>query len=254
MGLYIYNSEEIKKIRDACVITANILDDIGYLIEDGITLGEIDAEVRNLCRRYGAIPAFLGYKGFPAAICTAVNSEVIHGIPGRKRRLKAGDIVGLDFGVSYKGFFGDSARTFPVGNISSSAEKLLLATKESLYKGIEAAKEGNRISDISHAVEKHVAIYGFSPVREFVGHGIGRSLHEEPSIPNFGDPGRGVRIRNGMVFAIEPMINEGSPEVRVLEDGWTAVTKDGTLSAHYEHTVAIIEGKAEILTAGKDFR
>lgn len=254
MGLYIYNSDEIKKIRDACVITANILDEIGHLIDDGTALGDLDAQVRILCRQLGAKPAFLGYSGFPATICASVNSEVIHGIPDRKKRLRAGDIIGIDFGVLYRGFYGDSARTFPVGSISSEAQTLLEVTRESLYKGIEAAKEGNRISDISHAVETHVLKYGFSAVRDFVGHGIGRSLHEEPSVPNFGAPGKGPRIRNGMVFAIEPMINQGGPEVSVLEDGWTAVTKDGKLSAHFEHTVAIIDGKAEVLTAGKDFR
>lgn len=254
MGVYLYNSDEIKKIRDACVITANILDEIGYLIEDGIALGEIDSQARLLCRRYDSKPAFLGYNSFPAAICTAVNDEVIHGIPDRKRKLKSGDIIGLDFGVCFQGYFGDSARTFPVGQISPEAELLLKATRESLYKGIEAAKEGNRVSDISHAVESHVLKYGFVPVREFVGHGVGRGLHEDPPIPNFGEPGSGPRIREGMVFAIEPMINEGGPGVTVLEDGWTVVTDDGSLSAHFEHTVAIIGGKAEILTAGKDFR
>ena len=254
MGLYIYNSDEIKKIRDACVITANILDEIGHLIDDGTALGDVDAQVRILCRQFDAKPAFLGYNGFPATICASVNSEVIHGIPDRKKRLRAGDIIGIDFGVLYQGYYGDSARTFPVGSISQEAETLLKVTRESLYKGIEAAKEGNRISDISHAVESHVSKYGFSAVRDFVGHGIGRSLHEEPSIPNFGAPGKGPRIRNGMVFAIEPMINQGGPEVSVLEDGWTAVTDDGKLSAHFEHTVAIIDGKAEVLTAGKDFR
>jgi methionyl aminopeptidase len=210
--------------------------------------------VRVLCHRSDAKPAFLGYKGFPAAICASVNSEVIHGIPARKRRLHAGDIVSIDFGVSFQGYFGDSARTFPVGAISPEAQTLLDVTRDSLYKGIDAAKEGNRISDISHAVESHVLKYGFSPVREFVGHGIGRSLHEEPSVPNFGQPGKGPRIRNGMVFAIEPMINAGGPEVSVLEDGWTTVTDDGCISAHFEHSIAIIDGKAEILTAGKDFR
>ena len=254
MGVYLYNSDEIKKIRDACVITANILDEIGYLIEDGIALGDIDSQARLLCRRYDCKPAFLGYDGYPAAICTAVNEEVIHGIPDQKRKLKSGDIIGLDFGVCFQGYFGDSARTFPVGQITPEAELLLKATRESLYKGIEAAKEGNRVSDISHAVESHVSKYGFVPVREFVGHGVGKSLHEDPPIPNFGEPGRGPRIREGMVFAIEPMINEGGPGVTVLEDGWTVVTDDGSLSAHFEHTVAIIDGVAQILTTGKDFR
>jgi methionyl aminopeptidase len=254
VSIYIYNREEIKKIREACAITANILDEIRDLIEDGNSLGKIDSQVRELCRKSKAVPAFLGYKGFPSSICVSVNSEVIHGIPDKKRKLKSGDIVGLDFGVQYNGFFGDSARTYPVGQISESTRVLVDQTKAALYKGIEAAVEGNRISDISHAVESHVRQFGFSPVHEFVGHGIGRALHEEPAIPNFGEPGKGPRIREGMVFAIEPMINAGSHRVRVLDDGWTAVTEDGSLSAHFEHTVAIIDGRAEILTAARDFK
>jgi methionyl aminopeptidase len=254
VGIYIYNSDEMKKIGDACAITANILDEIGDLIEDGISLGEIDAKVRELCKKSSSSPAFLGYRGFPAAICCAVNSEVIHGIPDKKKILKSGDIVGLDFGILYDGFYGDSARTFPVGKVSKEAEILINETKVALYKGIEAAVEGNRVSDISHAVESHVRAFGFSPVREFVGHGIGRMLHEEPAIPNYGEPGKGARIRNGMVFAIEPMINAGTHRVNVLDDGWTAVTEDGSLSAHFEHTVAIVNGRAVILTAGKFFK
>lgn len=253
MGVYLYNNDEIKKITDACVITANILDDIGYLIEDGTTLASIDVKVRELCKKHKAVPAFLGYKGYPSAVCTAVNDEVIHGIPGKNRFLCNGDIVGVDVGVLYKGFFGDSARTYSVGNISDAARLLIDVTRESLYKGIAAAIDGNRISDISHAVESHVKRFGFSPVHEFVGHGIGMHLHEEPPIPNFGDPGKGMRIRNGMVFAIEPMINMGSSAVKILDDGWTAKTVDGSLSAHFEHTVAIINDRAVILTAGKDF-
>ncbi|MGL4368926.1 MAG: type I methionyl aminopeptidase [Spirochaetota bacterium] len=249
MGIYLYNSEEIKKIRDACVITANILDEIGRLIENGIALSEIDSQTRQLCCRYNAKAAFLGYKGYPAAICTAINNEVIHGIPDKRRKLCNGDIVGLDFGVLYNGFYGDSAKTFAVGNISAEASRLLRVTEESLLMGIDAAVEGNRISDISYTVETHVRKAGFEPVRDFVGHGVGRSLHEEPPIPNFGEPGRGPRIRNGMVFAIEPMINAGGSAVKICEDGWTAVTEDGSLSAHFEHTVAIVDGKAEILTA-----
>jgi methionyl aminopeptidase len=253
VGVYTYNNAEIKKIGQACAITANILDEIGYLIEDGIALGEIDEKARFFCKKFKCRPAFLGYRGFPAAICTAVNSEVIHGIPDKRKKLKSGDIIGLDFGVFYNGFYGDSARTYPVGDIISTAESLLSETKAALYKGIESAKTGNRVSDISFAIESHVGKFGFSPVREFVGHGIGRNLHEEPAIPNFGEPGKGDRLREGMVFAIEPMINAGSPRVRVLDDGWTAVTEDGSLSAHFEHTVAIVEGKAVILTAGKNF-
>jgi methionyl aminopeptidase len=254
VGIYIYNRDEIKKISEACAITANILDEIRDLIEDGSSLGDIDSKVRDLCRKNKAVPAFLGYKGFPSSICVSVNSEVIHGIPDKKRKLKSGDIVGLDFGVQYKGFFGDSARTYPVGLISEPARVLVEQTKAALYKGIDEAIVNNRISDISHAVESHVRRYGFSPVHEFVGHGIGRALHEEPAIPNFGEPGKGPRIHEGMVLAIEPMINAGSHRIKVLEDGWTAVTDDGSLSAHFEHTVAIIDGRAEILTAARDFK
>jgi methionyl aminopeptidase len=254
VGIYLYSNDEIKKIRDACLITAFILDEIAYIIEDGVGLFDIDQKARELCKREKVVPAFLGYKGFPAAVCTAVNDEIIHGIPDKRRKLQNGDIVGIDIGVLCNGFFGDSARTFPVGAVSEIAKQLLDVTRESLYRGIAQANEGNRVSDISHAVESHVKEYGFSPVEEFVGHGVGRSLHEEPAIPNFGDPGRGQRLRSGMVFAIEPMINAGTHNVRILEDGWTAVTADGCLSAHFEHTVAIVDGRAEVLTKGTDFK
>ncbi len=252
MSIYLYNSEEIKKIADACALTAKILDEIGELIEDGIVLAEIDAKVRQSCHKFKGKPAFLGYNGFPSAVCTAVNDEVIHGIPGKDRILRNGDIVGVDVGVLYKGFFGDSARTYSVGNVGDAARSLMNVTRESLDKGIAAAVEGNRVSDISHAIEAHVVKHGYSPVHQFVGHGIGKQLHEEPAIPNFGDPGKGARIRNGMVFAIEPMINMGSSEVKVLDDGWTVKTVDGSLSAHYEHTIAIVNGAAVVLTTARD--
>jgi methionyl aminopeptidase len=254
VGIYLYSNDEIKKIRDACLITAFILDEIAYIIEDGVGLYDIDQKVRELCKKEKVSPAFLGYRGFPAAVCTAVNDEVIHGIPDKRRKLKGGDIVGIDIGVLCNGYFGDSARTFPVGDVSDTAIKLLDVTRESLYRGIESAREGNRVSDISHTIESYVNEFGFSPVHAFVGHGIGRSLHEEPAIPNFGDPGKGQRLRDGMVFAIEPMINAGTHNVRILDDGWTAVTADGSLSAHFEHTVAIIDGCAEVLTKGTDFK
>jgi len=181
-------------------------------------------------------------------LCTSINEVVVHGIPSKKVKLKKGDILGVDVGVYFNGFYGDSAKTFKVGTVTPEVDLLLNVTKESLMKGIEKSVEGNRISDISNAVETHVNKYGFSPVKEFVGHGIGKNLHEEPSIPNFGEPGKGARITNGMVFAIEPMINAGTYRVKVLEDGWTVVTEDAKLSAHFEHTVAIIDGKAKILT------
>lgn len=252
MGVYLYNNDEIKKISEACQITANILDDLEHILKVGITTSEVDNEARKLCKKAGVIPAFLNYQGYPGAVCISVNDEVIHGIPGAYK-LKAGDIVGLDFGVIKDGYYGDSARTYPVGKIEDSKKQLLDVTKASLYKGIEKAVAGNRISDISNAVETYVKEFGYQTVRSFAGHGIGKSLHEEPSVPNYGKPGKGPRIKNGMVFAIEPMVNIGTHKVEVLDDDWTVVTADGELSAHFEHTVAIIDGKAEILTKGKMF-
>lgn len=252
MSIYLYNSNEIEKIANACKITANILDDIEGIINEGITTREIDLFARKRCDELDVIPAFLNYQGFPGAVCISVNDEVIHGIPG-SYKLRSGDIVGLDFGVKAGGYYGDSARTVSVGNVSQSAKLLMDATKASLYKGIENAVAGNRISDISHAVERYVKDMGYGVVRSFSGHGIGKSLHEEPSVPNYGKPNKGPRIKNGMVFAIEPMINIGSHKVEVLDDDWTVVTADGELSAHFEHTVAIINDKAEILTKGKTF-
>ncbi|MFW6365029.1 MAG: type I methionyl aminopeptidase [Spirochaetota bacterium] len=254
MGIFIYKNEQLKKIERSCSITANILDELEAIIVEGISTFEIDLHARKLLKENNVQGAFLGYGGFPAAVCTSVNDEVIHGIPSRKTVLKSGDIVGLDFGVICDGFFGDSARTIVVGDIDSSVEMLLRVTKESLYRAIAAAKVGNRISDISHSVESYVQQYGFSTVKEFSGHGIGRSLHEEPSIPNYGKPNRGPRIANGMVFAIEPMINQGTDQVDILDDDWTVVTRDGKYSAHFEHTVAIVDGEARILTKGKKFR
>ncbi|HDP79828.1 MAG TPA: type I methionyl aminopeptidase, partial [Spirochaetes bacterium] len=236
-----------------CLYTAGVLDAIEEIITEGISTYDIDALARENIRRSGGKPAFLGYKGFPAAVCTSINEVVVHGIPDKKAKLKKGDIVGVDIGVQYEGFFGDSARTYAVGPVNGDVERLLEVTKESLYRGIEQCVEGKRISDISSAVERHVKQYGFSPVKEFVGHGIGLNLHEEPSIPNFGAPGKGPRIRNGMVFAIEPMINFGTYRVEVLGDEWTVVTQDRSLSAHFEHTVAIVDGKAKILTRGNHF-
>jgi methionyl aminopeptidase len=254
MGITIYNRREIKKIQEACEITANILDDIEELIEVGTTTCDINIRAEELVEKYGVRAAFKGYGGFPASVCISINDEVVHGIPVKDRILQHGDIVSLDFGVICDGYYGDSARTYPVGECSEKHNLLMKVTRDSLYKGIDAAKAGNRVSDISHAVEKHVKAFGFSAVRDYVGHGIGRQLHEEPQIPNFGKPGKGHRLQDGMVFAIEPMINEGVHEVRVLEDEWTVVTADGGFSAHFEHTVAIIDGKAEILTKGKNFK
>ncbi len=217
-------------------------------MEEGISTFELDSIAQNIIEESGGKPAFLGYRGYPAALCTSINEVVVHGIPDKKTKLKKGDVIGVDVGVFLDGYYGDAAFTYTVGQISEDAHRLLEVTRESLNEGIKVCNVGNRISDISHAIESYVTCFGFSPVREFVGHGIGKNLHEEPSIPNYGQPGRGQRIINGMVFAIEPMINAGSYMVEVQNDGWTVLTKDRKLSAHYEHTVAVIDGKANILT------
>lgn len=248
MAIFIYSEEEIKRVEDACRITAAVLDEIGKYVAEGISTYELDRIARDLIKKFKAIPAFLGYKGYPAAICTSVNEVVVHGIPNKGQILKKGNIVGIDIGVQYKGYFGDMAKTFVVGKISNNVKKLLEVTREALERGILQCKDGNHLTDISHAVESHVVQYGFQPVHEFVGHGIGRNLHEEPSIPNFGKPGKGPVIKTGMIFAIEPMINEGTYQVEILQDGWTAVTKDRKFSAHFEHTVAVVNGNPKILT------
>ena len=253
MGIYTYSIDEIGVIEEACKITASVLDQIESIIKPGISTYELNGFANDVIVKNNAKAAFLGYKGFPASICTSINEVVVHGIPEKKRRLQEGDIIGIDIGVFYKGVYGDSARTFKVGEVDNNIQLLLDVTKESLYAGISKCCVGNRISDISNAVENHVIKYGFSPVRDFVGHGIGFNLHEEPSIPNFGEPGKGQRIKDGMVFAIEPMINAGTHEVDILEDKWTVVTKDRKISAHYEHTIAVVDGVAKILTGGRGF-
>jgi methionyl aminopeptidase len=214
-----------------------------------VSTADLDELAEKRIRQAGATPAFKGYHGYPATICASINDEVIHGIPSGRRVLNEGDIISLDVGASLDGYFGDSAVTLPVGQISESAASLLRVTEEALYKAIEAAKPGKRVSDIGHAVQKHVEAYGFSVVREFVGHGIGQRMHEEPQIPNYGEPGHGPRLAEGMVLAIEPMVNAGTAAVKVLADGWTAVTRDSSLSAHFEHTVAVTAGEPWILTA-----
>lgn len=218
------------------------------MAKPGVTTGEIDRFAESRIKELGAKPAFKGYHGFPGCVCISVNEEVVHGIPSTRRPLKEGDIVGIDFGVIYDGWYGDSARTVPIGRISSEAQKLIDVTRDSLQKGIDQCREGNRVFDIGHAVQKHVEAFGYSVVREFVGHGIGRALHEEPQVPNYGPKGKGMPLKVGMVLAIEPMINAGGHEVKVLSDGWTAVTADRSLSAHFEHTVAITQRGPEILT------
>lgn len=240
-------SREISCMREACRISARALKLAGEAVEPGVTTGEIDRIVRKYIESEGATPSFLGYGGFPASACISVNNEVIHGIPGH-RVLKAGDIVSVDVGAYFKGFHGDNAATYPCGDVSKEAQALMDATREGLYQGIAQAKPGNRIGDIASAVQRYTEARGYSVVRQFVGHGVGASLHESPEVPNFGTPGRGVRLLPGMTIAIEPMINAGVKEVTVLKDGWTTVTADGKLSAHFEHSVAITSDGPVILT------
>ncbi|MEJ5299922.1 MAG: type I methionyl aminopeptidase [Thermodesulforhabdaceae bacterium] len=243
------SQEEIEKIRRACLIVAEVLERLKEEVKPGITTWDLNRLSEELARKKKATPAFKGYKGYPYALCTSINEEIVHGMPSKKRVLKEGDIISLDFGVVVDGFYGDAAITVPVGKISERAERLCRVTRESLYCGIAEAKVGNRLSDISHAIQVRAEMEGFSVVREFVGHGIGRSLHEGPQIPNYGPPGRGPRLKAGMVFAIEPMINEGTHQIEILPDGWTAVTKDRRLSAHFEHTIAITPRGPEILSS-----
>ncbi len=242
------SQREIEILRRANAIVAEVHERIKEIIAPGVSTADIDAKAEEVVRKRGAKAAFKGYRGFPASICVSVNEEVVHGIPSPRRILEEGDIVGLDFGVLLDGYYGDAAVTVGVGKISAEAERLMRSTEEALYRAIDKARVGNRLSDISHAVQSHVEKDGFSVVRDFVGHGIGRSLHEDPQLPNYGPPGKGIRLKPGMVLAIEPMINAGGSEVVVKSDGWTAVTKDGSLSAHFEHSVAITENGPYILS------
>lgn len=241
------SAAELHKMRSAGRIVAEILAKLESLIRPGITSGELDRVAEQECLRLGAKPAFKGYGGFPYALCASPNDRVVHGFPDQ-RPLQDGDILSIDFGVLYQGFYGDAAVTVPVGRIDDRTSRLVSATREALDQAIAKAVPGGRLSDISHAVQSWVEPQGFSVVREFVGHGIGRKLHEAPQLPNFGVSGQGPRLKPGMTLAIEPMINAGVPGVRILEDGWTAVTQDGERSAHFEHTVAITEHGPEILT------
>jgi methionyl aminopeptidase len=238
---------EIAKLRRANQLVGTVLGKLRALVAPGVTTEEIDALAEALVLEAGATPAFKGYHGYPATVCASVNEQVVHGIPS-KRPLVAGDIVSLDMGAVLDGYYGDSAVTVPVGEISAQAKELLRVTEESLFRGIEAVRPGARVSDIGAAVQQHVEAAGFSVVREFVGHGIGTSLHEEPQVPNYGPGGSGPRLAEGMVLAIEPMVNVGSPKVKVLSDDWTAVSVDGSLSAHFEHTVVVSAEGCEILT------
>jgi methionyl aminopeptidase len=243
------SAAELDKMRAAGRLVGEVLTELTAQVKPGVTTSALDEIAEELIRRAGAVPAFKGYHGYPATICASINEEVIHGIPSGRRILNEGDVISIDVGASLDGYYGDSAVTLPVGMVSEEAATLLRVTEESLYKAIDRVRVGGRISDIGHAVQQHVEAYGFSVVREFVGHGIGQRMHEEPQVPNYGEPGRGPRLTEGMVLAIEPMVNAGKPAVKVLADGWTAVTRDSSLSAHFEHTVAVTADGPRILTA-----
>jgi methionyl aminopeptidase len=241
------SEREIAKLRASNRLVAEILHEVKEVIKGGITTQELNDLAESLIRTRDAVPAFKGYRGYPMTLCISVNEEVVHGIPSN-RKLKEGDIVSLDLGTIYQGYYGDAAITVGVGELSPEAKKLLSVTENALYIGIDKAREGNCLSDISYAIQNYVEGFGFSVVRAFVGHGIGTSLHEDPQVPNFGPPGRGPRLKTGMVFCIEPMVNTGGNAVDILADNWTVVTADRSLSAHFEHTIAITHNGAEILT------
>ncbi|MBN1297768.1 type I methionyl aminopeptidase [bacterium] len=248
--IFLKSSHEIDLMRQANQIVADALEKVLYAIKAGVSTEYLDRCCEECIREHGAEPAFKGYRGFPNALCVSINDEIVHGIPG-SRKLMDGDIVSCDVGVLHRGYYGDAAMTFPVGEVSEDADRLMKTTEEALYLGIEQAVAGNRLYDIGHAVQTRVEKEGFSVVKVFVGHGIGRQLHEDPQIPNYGPAGRGIRLRDGMVLAIEPMVNTGSDEVEILDDGWTAVTKDGSLSAHFEHSIVVRDGSPEILSLKK---
>jgi methionyl aminopeptidase len=246
--MIVYKSaEEIRVMREASQIVAKILGALEPRIKPGVRTMDLDAFAEAQAREMGAVPAFKGYRGYPASLCTSINEVVVHGIPS-SRELKDGDIISLDFGVLYEGFYGDAAVTYPVGRISPEARRLIAAVEKGFCQGLERLNDGQRLSDYSHAVQEYVEGQGFGVIRSFVGHGIGRTLHEEPQVPNFGLPGRGPKVRPGLTLALEPMIAAGDWEVEVLADGWTAVTRDRSLAAHYEHTVALTENGIEILS------
>lgn len=244
----IKSPREINVMKEAGKIVALAHQTVKAMVQPGISTYEIDQAVEEVIRKHGATPSFKGYGGFPGSACTSVNEQVVHGIPSKHVVLQEGDIISVDIGAYYKGYHGDSAWTYAVGRISDDARQLMNVTKASLFKGLEQAKAGNRLSDISHAIQTYAEDHGYSVVREFVGHGLGKELHEDPQIPNFGLPGKGTLLKPGMTFAIEPMINMGRKEVKVLKDNWTAVTVDGSLSAHYEHSIVITEDKPILLT------
>jgi methionyl aminopeptidase len=242
------SERELDRMRAAGRILADVKDRLKAIVRPGISTRDIDTDVEEFILSRGAQSAFKGYRGYPATVCTSINEEVVHGIPSPKRKLREGDIIGLDLGCIVDGYYADCAITLPVGRVSVRAQELMDVTRESLAKAIVQCRVGNRLGDISHAVQSHCESHGFGVVRAFVGHGIGRELHEEPQVPNFGDPGRGTVLKAGMVLAIEPMVTMGSWQVRVLEDRWTAVTVDGSLAAHFEDTIAITQNGPEVLT------
>ena len=247
MGVHLRGREEVEAIRAAAQLVARTLGRIREEIRPGVTTAQLDQLADDFIRSQGGRPSFKGYRGYPASICSSVNDEVVHGIPGG-RVLAEGDIVGIDVGVEMDGYHGDAACTFPVGKVTTEASRLLQVTREALERGIAQARPGQRIGDISHAIQSHVEANGFSVVRALVGHGIGREMHEEPQVPNYGPPGRGPKLMIGQVLAIEPMVNAGGPEVLTREDGWTIATEDGSLSAHFEHTVAVDANGPRILS------
>jgi len=243
------SAREIALMRRAGHILAGVVERLGGFVRPGMSTLEIDEDVEAFIAARGAKSAFKGYRGFPATVCISINEEVVHGIPSAHRRVKEGDIVGLDLGCIVDAYYADCAFTLAIGDVPPKVQQLLDVTRESLDQAIQECRPGRRLSDVSHAVQAHVERHGFAVVRAFVGHGIGRALHEDPQVPNFGDPGRGPQLRPGMVLAIEPMVTMGSWEVKVLDDGWTAVTRDGSLAAHFEHTIAVTEAEPEVLTS-----
>ena len=249
--IIIKSDSEIELMRESGKVTGYILKELENVIKPGLSTADINHFVEKTIRGAGMIPTFLGYGGFPASACVSVNEEVVHGIPDKKRILREGDIVSVDVGSTHKGYVSDAARTYPVGEVSETAKHLIEATRDSFFAGLEFCKVGCRLSDISHAIQAHAEGEGFSVIRDYVGHGVGQQMHEDPQIPNFGKAGRGPRLAKGMVFAIEPMICEGTYNVRTLSNDWTVVTLDGKLSAHYENTVVITDGEPELLTLGE---
>jgi len=251
MAIHLRSGEELEKMHRAGLVVHEVLQALRKFVKPGITTMDLEEEAKRLIARKPGKPAFKGYRGYPCVLCTSVNSEIVHGIPSPKRKLKEGDIVSIDFGMEMDGYYGDSAVTVPVGQVTPEVQKLLDVTRESLDRAIDKMRAGNRLGDVGHAVQSLVEENGFSVVREFVGHGIGTKMHDEPNLPNYGEPGHGVRLQEGMVIAVEPMVNAGRPDVR-MRDEWTAETADGTPSAHFEHTVAITANGPWILTRPKE--